>query len=204
MISAMPTQALSMFGVPRNDINMLIDIFGPLLPIHEPEPQYVLRWAFNVLPWTSIHPILRTWVDESFTWAESNDQWLQLAVVGCLCDEPDEDKLGQTLDTLFNYLRRETRRHNVRDVGLARAMHDPEYPKHLKHWSGACAVVRAALCREEDEDDMSNISRYAGVWALQTAPESGRELVANRYCRTAVDAVIAFVRSWAPPALEKN
>lgn len=204
-----PAPVMATYGVPEDHIDLLIDTFGPVLPLDSPALPDVLRWSMALSPWEDVASLLTTWVCDAFKSVElTKEDYRVQTVLATLVPNVNRDEAMYTLHSTYSLIDHEVRRRGLQEVGVSDAILDDDYPRDLKAWSAAGAAVRTALVAAERPENgdllIGAIGRYVALWSLSLLPMNKRSLCADRYCQASVARLVGFIKSWSTPAPGEN
>ena len=207
---AVPVSILRAHGVSAEDVARIERAYGPELPAHVHSADAVIAWVILQLPWPSVAPLLRSWVERVTRRIDAQgfavfagDARLH-RVLSLLCAEPPANSVHvrNEVRDIVHVLTR------VRGVSLPVMSGDEttvlfslalyqqtENADQLQAWCALLAAAAAACAAQQHQDALvvANATRCV-KWVVAQAPQTALEI--DRIACEAARALAEYLGTW--------
>jgi hypothetical protein len=199
-------EVLEGHGVPTDQVELLKARLGPGFPRKVEGPNSAVEWTFEVMPWSSVVPVLRGWLEKGFKRGGIENESLARKVLEQIKDPPDYHEavwVAGQVDALVATVCK------VRGLEVEPDDEDPEFaevvkklPVEFRAWVAAAAAMTAVIEASRDGGVIgTEWARWAwGAvgWGLSQveAEANNRVMVENELVQDAVGALTKYLGSW--------
>lgn len=181
-------------GAPGEHLAVLSDFVGKTFPPGIEEAGDVLSYLIRLLPWPSLHPLLKRWTLRAQERASIEDERLAKQSVRVLTDFPRIAQATNTAHTLDSLIDTMKHARGIKSVKLEEFIRHTSLDDVLRAWIVSFHTARAALTVAALEEP-SNIHTYAlgtFAWTMSQVTDEESEHEFDLMMRELIEALARY------------